>query len=166
MRIFKKTTVALCVVLAAVFFAQNAAQAAPVAYSPYHTVVVNSFLLGGYDKDGWIDSQTLFPKLAKTDNYKVYEDGKYISTEKGAKKSWEDSSEAGGLSGSTIVFSKYDGVDLYDKNILAVSGGADPFIRETQTINPTNRSYGEGQGISDGSTFDFYFGWSPKEMGW
>jgi len=55
----------------------------------------------------------------------------------------------------------------YSEGTYLDYGGGIGVIRGQYTWNGTNYYvYGEGQGNSDGSTFDFYFGWSPKEMGW
>lgn len=109
-------------------------------FSKYQILAVNGFLLGGYHKDQWIGCDALYPMIAEEEEYKIYIDGQYRSTEKGEK---EPGIEDEMYCGPSVKILNSDYNDKGEADLIAFSGERDLAIDAGTKISPENQMYRE-----------------------
>lgn len=105
-------------------------------YSKYQPIVIDSFLIGGFFENNWIDQQKTFDLINITENYKVYKKDEYISDSIGEKikLSKEDK-----IFSNSINILKLD--KTKDKNIIAISANFEILKRKIIEMKNNNRTY-------------------------
>lgn len=120
------------------------AESDDTAYSPYGPIVVNGFLLGGYDGQ-WINDEQIFDLIQDMESYRVYVAGAFVGIEQGEKIA---ETEEEGYCGNRVQLSMHSDTDeLGENSLLAISSKADPFIRPVEKLDAADSQY---QSIVDG----------------
>lgn len=110
-------------------------------YSKYQPIVINSFLLGGFFENKWIDEQKTFDLINITENYKTYKGEEYIFDSIGEKIKFSEPEQIFSNKIKIIKVEEMKDENIDKLNMLSISGNFEVFKRNIIKMKNDNKTY-------------------------